>query len=44
VQKYETGETRISVSRLFDIAEALGSEAHVIVKLTEFDLKAKKEF
>lgn len=44
VQKYETGVNRISVSRLFDIAEALDTDAHAIVRLVEFDLKANKEF
>lgn len=44
VQKYETGQNRVSISRLFEIADALGTEAHIIVKLVKFELQAQKEF
>lgn len=44
LQKYETGQNRISISRLFDIAEALDTKPNVIVKLIESEIQAKKEF
>lgn len=44
VQKYETAKNRISISRLFDVAEALETEASVIIKLIEFEVTAQKEF
>lgn len=44
VQKYESGQNRISLSRLFDISRILGQAPHVIVQLVEFELKAQKDF
>lgn len=41
VQKYETGFNRISISRLFEIAEVLNTKPHVIVRLIEHELQAK---
>lgn len=42
VQKYERGQNRVSISRLFDIAKAVGIDAHVIVRLVEYELDAEK--
>lgn len=44
IQKNETGQNRISVSRLFDYAKALDTEPHVIVRLIEFEAQAEKDF
>lgn len=35
VQKYERGQNRISISRLFDIAEVLQTKPHIIIQLIE---------
>ena len=42
IQKYERGQNRVSISRLFDIAGVVGIDAHVIVKLIEYEIDADK--
>lgn len=42
IQKYERGQNRVSISRLFDIAGVLNTAPHVIVQLVEFELEAEK--
>lgn len=44
VQKYETGSNRISISRLFDIAECLLTTPATLVQLIEHDIMVEKEF
>jgi len=41
LQKYETGKNRISVSRLFDLADVLNTEASDIIKLVEYELEGE---
>lgn len=41
IQKYETGQNRISISRLLEIAKALETEGYILVKLIEFELAAE---
>ena len=42
IQKYERGQNRVSISRLFDIAGVVGVDPHVIVKLIECEIEAEK--
>lgn len=43
IQKYEKGENRISVGRLFDIAATLETTPCVIIKLIQHQMKIDKE-
>lgn len=39
IQKYEKGQNRVSVGRLFDIAEVLGTMPGVIIDLVQRELE-----
>ena len=41
IQKYESGKNRISISRLFELAEALNTTASKIITLVEFEIEVE---
>lgn len=42
LQKYESGQNRLSISRLFDLSAALAIEPHIVVNLVELEMEAEK--
>lgn len=42
LQKYESGQNRVSISRLFDIAEMLNVAPHILIQLVELEFEAEK--
>lgn len=44
LQKYESGENRVSISRFFEIAEALGIKPVDFMQLVMFEVYAQEKF